>query len=145
MMYRRVRVPGMWREMSRLQQEMNRLFEGYDGVRRTAPSYPALNVWTNQDGATVTAEIPGISPDDIDVSVVGETLTLSGERRPDELNETGRYHRRERGYGRFTRTLQLPFPIKAEQIEATFHNGVLSVNLPRAEEDKPRKIAVKSA
>ena len=55
-----------------------------------------------------------------------------------------RYHRQERGYGKFTRTLQLPYPIKADGIEATFRNGVLTVRLPRAEEDKPRKIAVKS-
>lgn len=145
MMYRRVRVPGMWREMNRLQEEMNRLFEGYGNVRRTAPSYPAMNVWTSQDGLTVTAEVPGVSAEDIDISVVGETLTLSGVRRPDDLNESARYHRQERGYGKFTRTLQLPFPIKVDNIEATFRNGVLNINLPRAEEDKPRKIAVKTA
>lgn len=143
-MYRRLYVPNMWREMSRLQHDMNRLFEGYNN-RRQASSYPAMNVWANQDGLLVTTEVPGVRPEDIDVSVVGDTLTLSGERRPDEMNENGRYHRQERGYGKFVRTLQLPYPIKVDHIEATFRNGVLNINLPRAEEDKPRKITVKSA
>ncbi len=111
---------------------------------RTAPSYPALNVWSNEDGLLVTAEVPGVSPQDIEVSVIGETLTLSGARKPDELKEGARYHRQERGYGKFSRTLQLPFPVSVEKIEANFKSGVLSIRLPRAEEDKPRKIAVKS-
>ena len=145
MMYRRYRIPTVWREMDRLQREMNRLFEDYSPSRqRTASSYPALNVWSNEESLLVTAEVPGVSPDDIDVNVIGETLTLSGTREPDELKEGARYHRQERGYGKFSRTLQLPFPVTVEKIEAKFKNGVLSVSLPRAEEDKPRKIAVKS-
>ena len=146
MMYRRYRVPSMWREMDRLQREMNRLFEDYSPSRlRSAPSYPALNVWSNEEGLLVTAEVPGVGPEDIEVNVIGETLTLSGVRKPDELKEGARYHRQERGYGKFSRTLQLPFPVSVPQIEATFKHGVLNVRLPRAEEDKPRKIAVKSS
>jgi HSP20 family protein len=146
MMYRRYRIPSTWREMDRLQREMNRLFEDYSPQRlRNAPSYPALNAWSNEEGLLVTAEVPGVSPQDIEVNVIGETLTLSGARKPDELREGARYHRQERGYGKFSRTLQLPFPVKVESIEASFKSGVLSIRLPRAEEDKPRKIAVKSA
>ena len=149
-MYRRYRIPTVWRDMDRLQREMNRLFEDYSPMRlRTAPSYPALNVWSNEEGLLVTAEVPGVSQQDIEVNVIGETLTLSGARKPDELpeglKEGARYHRQERGYGKFSRTLQLPFPVTVEKIEANFKNGVLSIRLPRAEEDKPRKIAVKSA
>ena len=145
MMYRRYRMPTMWRDMDRLQREMNRLFADYTPSRlRTAPSYPAMNVWSNEEGLLVTAEVPGVSPQDIEVNVIGETLTLSGARKPDELKEGARYHRQERGYGKFSRTLQLPFPVSVEKIEANFKSGVLSVRLPRAEEDKPRKIAVKS-
>ena len=131
--------------MDRLQNEMNRLFENHYPARlRRAPGYPAMNVWNNEDGLIVTAEVPGVSPEDIEVSVVGETLTLSGVRKPDELNEDSRYHRQERGYGKFNRSLQLPFPVDITQVEATFKHGVLSITMPRAEEDKPRKIAVKS-
>jgi len=145
-MYRTYRIPPAWREVDRLQREMNRLFEDYyPGRMRTSPGYPALNVWTSQDGLSVTAEVPGVPPQDIDISVVGETLTLSGVRKPDELTEDARYHRQERGYGSFTRSIQLPFPVDVAKVEATFKDGILSIALPRAEADKPRKIAVKTA
>ena len=145
-MYRRYRMPLVTREVDRLQNEMNRLFEAYSPARmRTAPGYPAMNIWTSEDGIKLTAEVPGVHSEDIDINVVGETLTLSGERKADELKEGARYHRQERGYGKFTRSIQLPFPVDVNQVEATFKNGVLNVSLPRAEEDKPRKIAVKSA
>ncbi|MBN1148348.1 MAG: Hsp20/alpha crystallin family protein [Anaerolineales bacterium] len=146
MMYRRYRVPPAWREMDRLQREMNRLFEDYSPARlRRAPGYPAMNVWVSDEGLVVTAEVPGVKPEDIDVNVVGDTLTLSGARKPDELDESSRYHRQERGYGNFTRSIQLPFPVNVSNVEAAFRNGVLNISLPRAEEDKPKKIAVKAA
>lgn len=146
MMYRRYRVPNSWREVDRLQREMNRLFEDYYPSRvRRAPAFPALNVWSNEEGLNITAEVPGVRPEDIDISVVGDTITLSGERHRDELKEGSRYHRQERGYGSFTRSLQLPYMVDVNHVHATFHNGVLNVELPRAEQDKPHKIAVKSA
>lgn len=145
-MYRRYRIPSAWREASRLQREMNRLFDDYHPARmRRASGYPALNVWANAEGLRVTAEVPGVSPEDIDISVVGETLTLSGARKPDEVAEDVRYHRQERGCGEFTRSIQLPFPVDVEQVDATFIDGILEIVMPRAEEDKPRKIAVKTA
>ena len=144
-MYRHYRVPTVWKEVERLKRDMNQLFEGYSPSRlRRASGYPAMNAWANEDGLTITAEVPGISAEDINISVIGETMTLSGTRNPDELKEGVRYHRRERGYGDFSRSIHLPFAVKIEDVEATFKNGVLRVNLPRAEEDKPKKIAVKS-
>jgi len=131
--------------MDRLQREMNRMYDSFYPSRlRPAPGYPALNIWTSENGLIVTAEVPGSKPEDIDISVVGETLTLSGERRPDELHEGAQYHRQERGYGKFTRSIQLPFPVDVNHVEAIFNNGVLQVSLPRAEADKPKKIVVKS-
>lgn len=145
-MYRRYRIPSAWSEVDRLQREMNRLFENYYPARtHAAPSYPALNVWTSNEGLMLTAEVPGVHPEDIDISVVGETLTLSGSRKPDELKEGARYHRQERGYGNFSRSIQLPFPVSVNKVEASFKDGVLNVAMPRAEEDKPRKIVVKSS
>jgi HSP20 family protein len=142
--YRSFRSP--WREMERLRRDMNRLFAQMPTsfVGDVAPTYPAINVWTDENGAIVTAELPGVAPDDIDVSVVGDTLTLKGSRQPDELEEGGSYHRRERRYGTFTRAFQLPFQVEPDQVEATFGNGVLQISLPRAEEDEPKKIAVKA-
>ena len=136
-----------WREIEQIQREMNRLTNAMGNFSRprVAPGYPAINVWANEEGVAVTAELPGVKPDDIDISVVGKTFTLSGTRQPDELQENDRYHRRERRHGKFTRTFELPFNVEADQVEALFDKGVLQVSLPRAEAEKPRKISVKSA
>lgn len=138
------RVP--WREFERLQQEMNRVFadNAPSFGPRVTPDYPAVNIWANDETVILTAELPGLTAENIDISVVGETLTLSGERKPEVLEENDRYHRRERGFGRFKRTIQLPFPVDPARVEALFDKGVLQVSLPRAESDKPRKITVKS-
>jgi len=93
----------------------------------------------------ITAEVPGVSADEIDISVVGETLTLSGERKPEDLEGGVRYHRRERGGGRFSRSIELPFRVDADKVEAAYDKGILRVTLPRAEADKPRKITVRAA
>ncbi len=136
-------------EMDRLRREMNRLlastFESAWPWRRVAPGYPAMNVWANDEGVIITAELPGVNPEDIDIAVDGDTLTLTGSRKPEEHDEEIVYHRRERGYGKFSRVLQLPFQVDVDKVEANFSKGVLSIVLPRAEADKPRKIAVKSA
>lgn len=136
-----------WREMEQLRREMNRLFEDSFSIAggRTAPSYPAMNIWSNEEGAVLTAELPGLGPDDIDISVVGDTLTLTGERKAVELPEGAKYHRRERSFGKFTRTFQLPFNVEVDKVEAVFRNGILHLSLPRAEAEKPKKIAIKTA
>jgi HSP20 family protein len=127
-------------DLERLQNEMERVFQG---IRRPfAPEFPALNVWTNQDGALVSAELPGVDEKDIDISVTGSTLTLHGKR---DASEEGEYHRRERETGAFTRTLDLPFQVEADKVEASFSKGILEIKLPRAEADKPRKISIRSA
>jgi HSP20 family protein len=133
--------------MERLQREMNRLFSDSFSLAggRTAPGYPTMNAWTNEDGVVITAELPGVNSEDIDISVVDDTLTLSGERPSEELADGDKYHRRERGYGKFNRTLQLPFKVEAGEVEAVFEKGVLQVSLPRAEADKPKKITVNKA
>lgn len=136
-----------WRDIDRMQREMSRLFDefAYTPRSRMAPSFPAINVWTNENGAVVTAELPGVNPEDIDISVVGETLKLTGSRRPEELEAGAKYHRRERSFGSFTRTFQLPFTVEADNVEAVFDKGVLHISLPRAEAEKPKKITVKAA
>jgi HSP20 family protein len=111
-----------WREIDHVQREMNRLFSSLYNSPRTqmTPSFPAMNVWTNPDGAVIMAELPGVNPEDIDISVVGETLTLTGFRPQEELKEGEKYHRRERSFGRFTRTFQLPFSVETDRVEAVF-------------------------
>lgn len=136
-----------WRQIERMQREMDQLLGGFSAASRSrvAPSFPAINVWLSEEGAVVTAELPGVDAENIDISVVGETLTLTGSRQPAELAEGEKYHRRERGFGKFTRTFQLPFTVEADKVEAKFDKGILHIFLPRAEAEKPRKIAVKTA
>ncbi len=135
-----------WQEMERLRREMNRLLANAPARPewRAATGYPTMNVWTNVDGAIVTAELPGVNPEDIDISVLGDTLTVTGSRQPEELQEGETYHRQERAYGKFSRSFQLPFQVAPDKVEATLERGILRIALPRAEEDKPRKIAVKA-
>ena len=142
------RIDTHQREFDRLWHEMDRLFT--HGPTRSAArcsivqGYPATNVWTNEDGAVVSAELPGVAPEDLDISVVNDTLTVSGTLKPEEA-EGATYVRRERGHGEFTRTFQLPFQVQGDQVVAAFDKGVLHITLPRAEEDKPKKIEVKAA
>jgi HSP20 family protein len=143
--------PGMWRfggrmdplrEMQRLQGEMNRVFSGLG--QPLNPEVPPVNAWVGESDVVVTAELPGVDPGKVDVSVVGDTLTISGAREADALKGGESYHRQERSHGRFTRSLQLPFHVEAGKVEARYERGILRVMLPRAEADKPRKVSVKS-
>ncbi len=133
-----------FREMERLRREMNELFDRAGRAPRLsgASSYPAMNVWMDADGAIVTAELPGVDPNDLDISVQNNTLTLKGSRTPEELEEGETYHRQERGYGQFQRAFQLPFEVEGSDVDATYEKGVLRIFLPRSEADKPKKIQV---
>jgi HSP20 family protein len=142
--------PGLWRfggmtyplrEMQRVQREMNRIFSGLD--QPVNQEIPAVNAWVGEGDVIVTAELPGVDPGKVDISVVGDTLTIGGSRETAALREGESYHRQERSYGRFTRSLQLPFHVEAGKVEAKYERGVLRITLPRAEEDKPRKISVR--
>jgi HSP20 family protein len=103
-----------------------------------------MNVWTNQDGAVVTAELPGVNPEDIDISVQNDTLTLRGDQQSYEVQEGETLHRQERKCGSFTRSFQLPFKVEPGKVEASYERGILSVFLPRAEADKPKRIAIQA-
>jgi len=131
-----------WREMKRLQHEMGRLITGE--ASPFTGRYPAVNIWAGENDMIVTSEIPGIEPGNIDISVASDTLTISGSRTPEKLKEGEVYQRRERIYGRFNRTVQLPFKVDANKVGARYEKGVLNIVLPRAEEDKPRKISIKT-
>jgi HSP20 family protein len=135
------RIGGLWdpgREFDRMQRALSRW--------RTPSTieFPAVNVWVSGDTALVTTEIPGVDANAIDVSVVGKSLTLRGSRGAEELRENESYHRRERWRGQFTKTIDLPFAVEPGKVEAKFAKGILTITLPRAEAEKPRKISVKA-
>ena len=126
-----------FRNIRRLQDEVSR------GAAR-ALEFPAVNVFINQDGVIITAELPGVRSEDLDILTHRDSVTLSGERHT-ETEEAQGYHRRERGRGRFVRTVSLPFVVDPNKVEADLVHGVLTLDLPRAEEDKPRRINVKAS
>ena len=134
-----------WTEMHRLTREMDRLFGSNGngaGGGMSVGTYPALNVWEDDDHLYTEAELPGFSLDDLEIYVTGKQLTIKGERRPPE-NEGGTWHRQERGYGKFTRMVELPSELDGNKVSAEFENGVLLITLPKSDAVKPRRIEVK--
>jgi len=107
--------------------------------------FPAVNVWQGAEAVAVTTEVPGIEPGDIEIAVKDNVLTLSGERKAPEVPDGARWHRNERGFGRFSRTIRLPFAASDDKVEARMTNGVLRIVISRPEEEKPKKIEIKAA
>jgi HSP20 family protein len=130
-------------ELRTLQREMNRLFDGYDGGTSMA-RFPALNVWGNSENVIVTAELPGLEADDIEINVVNNQLSIKGERKGDKPAENAVCHRSERKSGKFVRTVRLPYAVENDKVAAAYHNGILKVTLPRHEASKPKRIEIKA-
>lgn len=126
-------------ELSRLQREMNRLFDGYSAGGR---AFPPVNLLSNAQEAVVTAEIPGIKPEELDITVNENLLTLEGRRKPEESGDDVTYHRTERDFGRFYRQVRLPFDVENDRVSARYTDGVVRITLPRSEKSKPKKIQV---
>ena len=137
-----------FRDLMSIQSELNRLFgrtyAGGESGTQTGTWMPALDVFETEDKFVVKVELPGLNPDEVDVSVEDSTLTIRGERKFYENVPDDSFHRVERRYGAFQRSLSLPPTADAERIEASFDRGVLSVEVPKAEQAKPKKIQVKA-
>jgi HSP20 family protein len=136
----------VWNQLHQFQSEMNRLFDrwGDDGTRQLGlMSYPPVNVWEEGDALHLEAELPGLRLEDLEIYVTGNNqLTLKGERKA-AVPEKSVRHRQERGFGKFVRTLMLPFAVDPNKVEARFENGVLQIDLTKHESAKARKIVVK--
>jgi HSP20 family protein len=132
-----------YRDITALRDEMNRLFTRSLGDTAGGSAWtPAMDIFDTQDAVVLKAELPGLTPEDIDIEIDDNVLTVKGERRFEDTVEDGRYYRLERAYGTFSRTVTLPQGVKSEEVSADFDNGVLHVRVPKADEVKPRKIAV---
>jgi HSP20 family protein len=133
-------------EWNRWQNEMDRLFTrfGESLPRRFAQAaYPALNLWEDDEKLSVEAELPGYELDQLEIFVNGgKQLTIKGQRQQTPA-EGGMWHRQERNFGRFERTIELPYDVDADKVAAELKQGVLTITLPKREEVKPRRIAVK--
>jgi HSP20 family protein len=134
-----------FRELRRLQSEMDRVMGALSGPGQLAAAgaFPAVNVYAGQGGIAVVAELPGVDKDDLEIQAHHDTITLRGTRRPLSERREG-YHRQERRSGAFSRSIQLPYRIDPGRIEAHLENGVLRLSLARPEEDKPRRITIRS-
>lgn len=141
-------LPNVWASLDRLHGEVDRMLEGW-GVElpqlALTTEYPPVNVWEDADAFHIQAEVPGMTEDNLSVSVNHRNqVTIQGERRVEEV-AGGRWHRRERAFGRFQRILKLPAAVDADKVEARIDHGVLLLTLPKAEEARPRKIVVKQS
>jgi HSP20 family protein len=137
----------LWNQLHQLQQEMNQVFSrwGENGSRLFgAPvGFPPLDVWEDADHVFVEAELPGLDLKELEIYVTGgNQLIIKGERKVN-VPEKGVWHRQERSFGSFSRSLTLPFNVDADKVEAHLENGVLLVKLPKHESARPRKIPVK--
>jgi HSP20 family protein len=133
-----------WDPFRDFQREVGRLFETFEPLShwRVARAYPAVNLYDVGEGYVLTAQLPGVGPADVDLSITGETLTLRGERKRTEGVSEESYRRQERQYGKWTRTVTLPDRVESGEVSASFANGILTVNLPKSEAAKPRQISV---
>ena len=147
-----------FRDLVSIQDELNRLFgRTYGGAEpsrygtaeltragATGSWVPALDVFETPDTLVVQIELPGIEPSDVEVSVEDSTLTVSGSREFRQETEEQNYHRIERRYGAFSRSLRLPQTADAEKVDARFDKGILTIEVPKREETKPRRIEIKA-
>ncbi|GAB4542219.1 MAG: Hsp20/alpha crystallin family protein [Anaerolineales bacterium] len=136
------------REMMSLRDAMDRLFD--DAFTRplnmnaNAWSVPAVDMYQTENEVVVRAALPGVRPDEVQVNVTGEVLVIKGEVKRQEESDDKTYHIREQRWGAFERALALPTDVVADKAKAEFENGVLTVTLPKAEEVKPKSIAIKA-
>lgn len=136
-----------WRELEDMTDRLSRIFGEGGSTRRGDGGtwYPAVNVEETSDEMVLTAEMPGMSEEDIELELENNVLTLSGEKQQQrEEGEERRYHLWERTYGSFQRSFTLPRTVNADEIEARFKDGILHVHMPKQEEAKGRKIAIRT-
>lgn len=135
-----------WSPLSSVRDHINRLFDlAYNGrsVEGFGDWSPALDASEDKDKYTVAVELPGLKKEDINVTVHDGVLTVSGERKSERDVKEGTVHRTERYYGKFSRSVSLPTAVRADKVGATYKDGVLTVEIPKAEEAKPKNIEVK--
>jgi HSP20 family protein len=132
-----------------IQDEMNRLFDMTLGQRPFESMglfegdwTPAIDVFEDESKIVVKAELPGMTHEDVDVSILGETLTIKGEKKKEEEKKEKNYHRLERAYGSFQRSVTLPPSVTSDKAKASFENGILEIEMPKKEEAKPKQIKV---
>lgn len=131
------------RDWDDVRRDMERMLDSMTAVSARSWVYPPINVSETDDQILVRAELPGVDAESLDVTMEQDTLTISGERRPHE-EQNASYHRRERSWGTFRRSFSLPRRVDSTKVAARFVNGILTVELPKAAEARPRQITVQA-
>jgi HSP20 family protein len=131
----------VWNEMDRLRREVNSLFSDFGQTGGTA-TYPLVNIYDNQDAIVVTAELPGLTKENVAITFMDGVLTLSGNLEPGGTVKNMAVVRQERSTGRFEKSVRIPSKIHHEKITAVFSNGILTITLPKSEEAKPKTITI---
>jgi HSP20 family protein len=132
----------LWRDFDRLNEAITRSFLDHQTLGTS--NYPAINVYTKEEEGYVQALLPGMELEDIEISIKDNAVNLKGRKKEEELAEGTEVHLREIFSGEFHRTLEFPFRIDADKVKAEYKNGILGIFLPRAEEDKPKKIRIQA-
>ena len=130
-------------DLRQLQSQMNRMFDTGARTDRDG-NWPPVNIWLGDDTVVVTAEMPGVAQEDIDLTVRENTLTIAGKRDPATDDEDAAWHRRERPLGAFSRSVRLPLRVDPDKVEARARNGILEIEMGRPDAERPRKIEVKA-
>ena len=136
-------------EISKMRRDIDRLFDrlwdDYDmPLFPTKPrGVPFIDIFETKDNLIIKAEIPGINPEELEISITDDNLTIKGETKHEIVRERENYHRMERRYGTFSRTLRLPCRVVIEDVNATYKKGVLNIVMPKCKPDKARQIKVR--
>jgi HSP20 family protein len=136
-----------FRDLTSVRKDMDRLFDEFFSMPSTVQrgwGMPMVDMYQTEDEIVVKATLPGLDPDDLDIQITGDLLTLRGEVKAENVEEGAKYHLREHRYQSFSRSLSLPVPVVSEKAKAEMKNGVLTLALPKAEEAKPKTISVKA-
>jgi HSP20 family protein len=138
-----------FRQVSRLQDRMNTIFEDFLGRKLEDADFfagawaPPVDILEDANDLILRAELPGLKAEDVDIRIENNILTLRGERKSESKEDSANYHRRERSCGAFSRSFSLPSTVQQEKVAAEFKDGILQVTLPKREETKPKQISIK--
>ena len=131
----------LWREMDRIRKEFDNIFSGYQRETESG-TYPLLNVSDNRDEVIVTAELPGMTKEKVNITFMDEVLTVSGKLEPLADTQKMTAVRRERSIGAFEKRVHVPFKVQQDKISASFEDGVLTIRMPKSEEARPKTITI---
>ncbi len=134
------------RDFFAMREMMDRVFDDLVSQQYGSreASAPAVDMYQTEDSVVVKATLPGIKPEDLQISITGDVLTIRGESKQEEEADNATYHLHERRYGSFSRSIPLPSQVVSDRANAEFEHGVLTLTLPKAEEVKPKTITVKA-